>query len=88
MKTMKELAQMALDVQDACNLSGVVHSFSEVMRELRARLQEELGDKFSTDKLNRHHVCVLFSSKIASLTYSDSPTAFHEAYEWAKEQTK
>lgn len=26
-KTIRELAKDALDIQDACNLSGVVHSF-------------------------------------------------------------
>jgi len=87
MKTMKEIAQLALDVQNASNLSGIVHSFSEIMPDLRARLMEELGDEgFSTDKLNMHHVCILFSDKIASLTYSASPRLFSEAYAWAQEQ--
>jgi hypothetical protein len=29
--TYQELAQQSLDVQNVCNLSGVVHSFSEAM---------------------------------------------------------
>ena len=35
-KTLKELAQQALDIQDACNASGVVHAFSRTMTDLWA----------------------------------------------------
>ena len=34
MKTLKELAEQALAVQDACNLSGVLNSFREAMSHL------------------------------------------------------
>lgn len=79
------LAKEALDVQDACNLSGVVHSFSRVITQLRETLTAE--GKFSTDKLNAHPICVLYSSKIASLTGSESMVEFSRAYEWAKDIT-
>lgn len=75
--TMKEAAQMALDVQDACNLSGVVHSFSRVM----ALLSEEsnrLGK--GTDWKNKHPIAVLFSDKIASLTNSGQGIVYSSAY--------
>lgn len=84
MRTINELCQEAVNVQDACNLSGVVHSFSRAITELRSLLQQE-GD-FSTEKLNQHPVCVLYSSKIASLTGSEinsnecGGNAFSEAY--------
>lgn len=60
---MKQLAQESLDVQDACNLSGVVHGFSRAMTALR----EENPSK-GTDWLNEHPICCLWSDKIASLT--------------------
>jgi hypothetical protein len=86
MKTWKELAQEAINVQDACNLSGVVHSFSRTITEVRELLRAE--GKESTDNINSHPVCVLFSSKIASLTGSESGMEFAKSYEWAKEATK
>lgn len=85
-RTMKDLAKEALDVQDACNLSGVVHSFSRVMTELREVMRSE-GYAISTDAINRHYVAVLFSNKIASLTGSEMTSSFANAYEWAKELT-
>lgn len=71
----------ALAVQDACNLSGVVHAFSRHMKTL-----SELG--LPTDEKNRHPVAVLFSSKIASLTHSESILAFNYAYDMAKKAVK
>ena len=61
MRTLKELAQEALQVQNACNLSGVAQSF--------ARAMSELGNytRSSTER-NTHPIAVLWSDKIASLT--------------------
>lgn len=84
MKTMQELAKQALDVQDACNLSGVVHSFSEAIRNLREIARAEGWE--GTEAINRHPICLLYSSKIASLTYSESGAEFTKAYDWAKGQ--
>ena len=58
--TPKDYADAML-VQDACNLSGVVHSFSRVMSRIRA-------DCDSTQESNRHPIAILYSDKIASLT--------------------
>jgi len=90
---MKELARQALDCQDACNLSGVAHTFSQVISELRFLLQaqakEGIIERFSTDILNQHPICVLFASKIVSLTsYEETghhPGSFCHAYDWAKD---
>lgn len=82
MRTIKDLAREALDIQDACNLSGVVHAFSRCMTELRPLLEAE--GKFSTDKLNNHPIAVLYSSKIASLTMSEDK--FSSAYNWVCDQ--
>ena len=63
MKTLKQLADEAMRVQDACNLSGVVHSFSRAITDLRACLPEA-----STDTINGHPICVVWADKIAHLT--------------------
>jgi hypothetical protein len=82
MKTIKDLAREALAVQGACNLSGVVHSFSQAMTELREIARAEGWE--STEKLNTHPVAIMYSSKIASLTNSDDK--FREAYSWVCDQ--
>ena len=76
--TLKELAQDALQVQDACNLSGVVFSFGRAMEALWKILKEEKGA--DTDAVNRHPIAVMYSSKIASLTGSDDAAQFSAAY--------
>lgn len=84
MRTMKELCQQAINIQDASNLSGVVHAFASSITELRTLLMQQ--DGFNTSRLNQHPVCVLYSSKIASLTGSEtnyneeSGNTFSEAY--------
>lgn len=83
MRTIKELAKEALDVQDACNLSAVVHTFSKVVTELR-ELMRDVGT-FSTDNFNRHPIIIMYSSKIASLCGSENATEFSSAYAWVED---
>lgn len=60
-KTIKELAQDALDVQNACNLCGVAQSF--------ARAMVDLGKYTNgTTERNRHPIAILWADKIANLT--------------------
>lgn len=68
----------AIRVQDACNLSGVVYSFSKVISKIWRTL--ELDCTASTEAVNRHPISVLYSSKIASLTGCDSHVEFGKAY--------
>lgn len=63
MRTLPELAQQVLDVQDACNLSGVVHAWSRAITNLR-----ELMPTAGTDALNRHPINKLWADKVAHLT--------------------
>lgn len=84
-RTWKEMAKEALAVQDACNLVAVVASFHTIVKEVKARLESE--GKGGTEAVWQHPICILFSSKIASLTASESPTIFSRAYEWSKNQT-
>lgn len=86
MKSLKELAQEAILLQDGCNLSGIVYSFSRSISDVREHLRAE--GKESTDNVNQHPICILYASKIASLTNCEIGSEFHEAYKWAQEQVK
>ncbi len=85
-RTWPELAQVALDIQNACNLSGIVISFSKIISEVRARLESEGSG--GTDYVNNHPVCVLFADKIAHLTNTQflGGEVIGKAYQWAFDQ--
>lgn len=74
--------QDALVIQSACNLSGVVHSFSEVLVRLVKEAQEQGR---GTDWINTHPICVLFAEQIQHL--ANGETNYFKAYkiceEWA-----
>lgn len=67
--TIQEAAQAALDVQDACNLSGVVRSFNEIVIDVLWPEAQRL-DK-GTEWVNSHPIVTLFLSKLASLNRSE-----------------
>lgn len=70
--------QMALDVQNACNRSGVVHSFAE-LTEVLWNEAHALGE--GTKWVNEHPICVLFADKISSLvTLNYDEFAYNDAY--------
>ena len=71
----------ALMVQSACNLSGVVHSFSEILSRLVKEAQE-LGK--GTDWVNQHPICVLFAEQIKHLSGDN----YSEAYQICTEKVK
>jgi hypothetical protein len=75
-RSLKELALEALAVQDACNLSGVAHSFSRAMRELR---------DMDAEPWNGHPIMILWASKIASLTHCEDQVTFAKAYAACRE---
>jgi len=56
-----KLAHNAIQVQDACNLSGVAHGFARAMSALC-----DLG--LSTDERNTHPIAIVWADKIAHLT--------------------
>ena len=65
MRTEQELIEEAEACQDACNLSAIVCSFSEILYELwKIAIKQEK----STGWVNTHRVSKLFASKIISLT--------------------
>lgn len=65
-RTEQELIKEAIQVQDACNLSGVVHSFSRSMARLWEIAHESKGK--GTKWVNTHRVARLYASKIQSLS--------------------
>jgi hypothetical protein len=81
MKTMKDLALSAIAVQDACNLSGVIYSFSIIISDLREIARAEGWE--CTEKINQHPVSILYSDKIASLTGCRNDPSYAEAHDWA-----
>ncbi len=68
----------AIDVQDACNLSAVVHAWSVLLTKLWKEA-EQTGE--GTDWVNKHPLCVMYASKVASLTGAEDVMAFCEAYD-------
>lgn len=76
--TLQKAAQTALDVQSACNLSGVVRSFAEITMWMRTDLH--LG----TDACNTHPVSRLFAEQISHLT--GAGVGDHETYRKAYDE--
>lgn len=71
----------AINVQYACNLSGIVHSFSRVMEKI-------CKDVDNTDERNTHPIAVLYASKISSLTNAPYTEDFCNAYETCTARSK
>jgi hypothetical protein len=62
--TYQEAAQTAIDVQNAVNLSGVTHAFSQAVSAIwdEARRQNK-----GTEFVNTHPIVTLFLSKLTDL---------------------
>lgn len=60
--TIQQMAQAALAVQSACNLSGVARSFAEITSAMRTE------HRMDTPTCNAHPVSRLFAEQIAHLT--------------------
>ena len=73
-RTLAQLAQEALDVQNACNLSGVALGFGRAMVNLR----QHVG---GGDAIRQHAVTRLWMDKLADMTgRADSFAAYSAAY--------
>jgi len=87
MKTEKELAQQALDVQNACNLSGVVFSLGAVVDQLW-EIDRAAGCA-STARINRNPIVRAFVAKLADLsaiTYETEPGFWSALEDMAKSE--
>lgn len=62
--TYQQAAQWAMDCQDACNLSGVVHSFDRAVTAIWAEANKQ-GK--GTDWVNTHPIVALYLSKLVDL---------------------
>lgn len=83
MMTIQEAAQSAILCQDACNLSGVLASFHNVV--MNVLWPEAHRINKGTAFINSHPICTLFLDKLASLNRSqclcsDSMKSYYSAY--------
>jgi hypothetical protein len=67
--------QDALDVQSACNLGAVVHSFSRVMNKIQATAREEMH---GTDWINEHPITRMY---VEQLVHLSKGTSYNTAYD-------
>ena len=71
--------QDALNSQSACNLSGIVHTFSKVVSKI---WEHAHSDGRGTEWVNKHPICRLYAEQIAHLSgagMGDSDS-YHKAY--------
>jgi hypothetical protein len=68
----------ALAAQTACNLSGIVFSFADIMHRL-------CNTEKSTTPRNEHPICRLFAEQIMHLT---SKTDYYKAYGLCEDEAK
>ena len=68
--------QNALSSQSACNLSGIVRSFSDILSKIWDEAREK-GE--GTDWVNNHPISVLFAEQITHLANAGKRNYF-EAY--------
>lgn len=83
--TIQEAAREALYCQDACNLSGIVHSFSRVLTEGVWPEAHKTGQ--GTTWVNTHPVSVLFAYKICALSGHEplGHARYDQAFLWCEE---
>lgn len=70
MRTLKDLANEAIAVQDACNLVGISQSFAAAMVDLRKALEAEKLPN-DTHSIATHPITKLWVDKLVSLSHSD-----------------
>ena len=83
-KTIKEAAETALQLQDGCNLSGILRSFTEIVMDTLCPAAREQGK--GTEWVNQHPICAILLDKLASLNRSqcmcsENMTSFGSAYD-------
>jgi hypothetical protein len=81
----KEDYKMALIAQDACNLSGVVIAFREIISKV---WNESLNEGKGTQYVNEHPLCILYADKIADLSRSKDFENYQKAYKECKRRAK
>lgn len=82
MKTIKEIAILSIQLQDASNVQALVRTWAEWMPVIRSHSEEQ------RISFNEHPVNVMMASKMASLTGSDSMSCFQAAYKEVQRLTR
>jgi hypothetical protein len=77
--------QDAIQVQDACNLSGVVHSLAEVMTRVWDDVHTHHG---GTHAVNTHPLVVLYLDKLWDLAGRPDFSDYQQAMRHAKGERK
>lgn len=85
--TLQEAAERAIQVQDACNLSGVLRTFDTIVMDVLWPEARRIGA--GTDWVNQHPVVYLFLDKLMSLNHGQclcekNIDRFSQAYEAVK----
>ncbi len=75
----------AINVQDACNLSGVVQSWAKMVAKV---WDEARAQNAGTQFVNEHPINVMYASKVSSLTGAGDSFQFFTAYEACQERIK
>jgi len=85
-RTLQELAEEAIQIQDACNLSGLVHAWSRAIADLREHWENKTIPCTCTTEFNRHPINRLWASKVHDLTQMglSDIDAYGTAYEACK----
>lgn len=84
----KDDFQTTLDIQSACNLSGVVHSFSRIISKI---WNEANAHGKGTEWVNKHPICVLFAEQIIYLSTgqsSNNGNSYNKAHDFCDVQSK
>ena len=76
-RSLADLAREAILIQDASNLTGVVHGFSRSMTRLRQLFPNE-----GTEFFNTHPIAVMFTSKLSSLSNEHMKFHFNSLLNW------
>jgi len=77
----------AIQVQDACNLSGVVHKFSRIMTKIWEEARKDENKGYGTEWVNKHPIAVMYAEKIAHLTTGQTlpGTAINAAWSFCEQ---
>lgn len=84
-RSMRDLAEQALQVQDAVNLGALAPHFAQAVVDVRARLTAD-GRFTSTEDVNRHPIVALWLDKLVQLNGMNlgtgSQAVVSNAYSW------
>jgi hypothetical protein len=82
MRTLQQLAQEAIDIQNACNPLGLTKGFARATQEV-CDARRFNGESADTDQMGRDPIVRLWASKLHDLTGmgSSDTDVFREAYE-------